>query len=54
MDGGFGYLKARLGVAASEELLLPSPFDYQSQAILYVPRGMPEPRSPAFVERAAE
>jgi ATP-dependent DNA helicase DinG len=54
VDGGFDHLKARLGLEATEELLLPSPFDFARQALLYVPRRMPEPRSPAFVERAAE
>jgi ATP-dependent DNA helicase DinG len=54
VDGGFAYLKHRLGIEAEEELLLPSPFDYSRQAILYVPRGMPEPQSAAFVSRAAE
>jgi ATP-dependent DNA helicase DinG len=54
VDGGFDHLKARLGVEASEEVLLKSPFDFARQALLYVPRRMPEPRSPAFVERAAE
>jgi len=53
VDGGFEYLKARLGIESTEELLLPSPFDYGEQAILYVPRGMPEPRAPSFVDRAA-
>ena len=42
-----------LGLATAEELLLPSPFDYAEQAVLYVPRGMPDPASPGFVERAA-
>jgi ATP-dependent DNA helicase DinG len=54
VDGGFEYLKARLGIRPSEEQALASPFDYERQAVLYVPRAMPEPRSPAFVERAAE
>jgi ATP-dependent DNA helicase DinG len=54
VDGGFAYMKARLGIEPTEELLLPSPFDYGSQALLYVPRAMPEPREPAFVERAAD
>jgi len=53
VDGGFEYLKTRLGIEASEEILLPSPFDFARQALLYVPRRMPEPRSPAFVDRAA-
>jgi ATP-dependent DNA helicase DinG len=54
VDGGFAYLRQRLGIEADEELLLPSPFDYSRQAILYVPRGMPEPQSGGFVARAAE
>jgi ATP-dependent DNA helicase DinG len=54
VDGGFGYLKERLGIDAADELLLASPFDFPRQAILYVPRRMPEPQSPAFVPRAAQ
>jgi ATP-dependent DNA helicase DinG len=54
VDGGFGYVRARLGIQPTDELLLPSPFDYSRQAVLYVPRGMPDPQSPAFVERVAE
>jgi ATP-dependent DNA helicase DinG len=55
VDGGFRYLKSRLGIEelVSKELLLASPFDYREQAILYVPRRMPDPRSPDFVERVA-
>lgn len=53
VDGAFDHLKARLGLRSAEELLLPSPFSYERQALLYVPRGMPEPRSPAFVDHAA-
>ena len=53
VDGGFTYLKERLGLRPTEELLLASPFDYAEQAVLYVPRGMPDPMSPSFVERAA-
>jgi ATP-dependent DNA helicase DinG len=54
VDGGFTYLRSRLGLDAAEELLLASPFDFEEQAIFYVPRGMPEPQSPAFVDRAAD
>jgi len=54
VDGGFSYIKERLGISDDAvELLLPSPFDYGTQALLYVPRGMPEPQAPTFVERAA-
>jgi ATP-dependent DNA helicase DinG len=54
VDGGFAYLKDRLGIVPTEEVRLPSPFDYGRQAVLYVPRGMPDPRAPAFVARAAD
>jgi ATP-dependent DNA helicase DinG len=54
VDGGFQYLKQRLGLPDARELLLASPFDFARQAMLYVPRRMPDPRSPSFVERAAD
>ncbi len=54
VDGGFEHLKSRLGLDATDDLLLASPFDYAEQAILYVPRRMPDPRAPEFVERATE
>ncbi len=54
VDGGFTYVKDRLGVRPTDELLLASPFRYEEQAVLYVPRAMPEPQSTAFVDRAAE
>ncbi|HEV7500757.1 MAG TPA: helicase C-terminal domain-containing protein, partial [Vicinamibacteria bacterium] len=54
VDGGFEYLKSRLGLEPTAELMLASPFDYAEQAVLYVPRRMPEPSSPTFVDRAAE
>jgi ATP-dependent DNA helicase DinG len=54
VDGGFEYLRGRLGIAEADEVLLPSPFDFPRQAMLYVPRRMPEPQSPLFTERAAD
>ena len=54
VDGGFAYLRSRLGLEPTEELRLPSPFAFEEQAILYVPRGMPEPSAPSFVDRAAD
>jgi ATP-dependent DNA helicase DinG len=54
VDGRFDYLKTRLGIALAQELNLPSPFAFKDQAVFYVPLRMPEPRSPQFVERAAE
>ncbi len=54
VDGGFTFLKDRLGIEATDELLLPSPFYFEDQAVLYVPRELPEPPSPGFVDHAAE
>ncbi len=45
-EPGFSHFKTRLGLAATTpELALPSPFHYREQAILYVPRDIPDPRS---------
>jgi ATP-dependent DNA helicase DinG len=54
VDGGFSFLRDRLGIEATDELLLPSPFYFEDQAVLYVPRGLPEPPAPGFVDHAAE
>ena len=53
VDGSFEYVQARLGLGEAETLKLESPFDFANQAVLYVPRGMPEPNSSDFVERAS-
>lgn len=49
----FDYFRRRLGVPKATEVCLPSPFDYASQALLYVPAGMCEPNSPQYAERCA-
>jgi ATP-dependent DNA helicase DinG len=54
VDGGFTFVKDRLGIEPTDELLLPSPFYFEEQAVLYVPREMPEPPQPGFVDHAAE
>ena len=36
----------RLGIEQAESLLLPSPFDYEKQALLCVPRNLPLPNQP--------
>ena len=52
VDGGFDYLRSRLGLAGAEEIRLPSEFDFRRQAILYLPKRMPDPRSPDFAMAA--
>ncbi|HYY99429.1 MAG TPA: ATP-dependent DNA helicase [Pyrinomonadaceae bacterium] len=38
----------------TDELVAPSGYNYEEQAVLYLPPRMPEPRSPQWAERAAE
>jgi ATP-dependent DNA helicase DinG len=53
VDGGFDYVKGRLGIQDAAEVKLASEFDYARQAILYLPRRMPDPRSREFGQAAA-
>ena len=43
VGSGFDYIKQRLGLDHARELIVPSHFDYESQAILYVPPDLPDP-----------
>jgi ATP-dependent DNA helicase DinG len=54
VGGGFEYMKRRLGVEFTREVVLPSHFDYQNQAMLYVPPDLPDPRTPQFAPLAAD
>ena len=53
VEGSFEYVRARLGIKRAIELRLASEFDYTRQAILYLPKKMPEPKSPLFGKAAA-
>jgi ATP-dependent DNA helicase DinG len=53
VGGGFDYVRQRLGLDHARELIVPSHFDYESQAILYVPPNLPDPRTPQFPAEAA-
>jgi ATP-dependent DNA helicase DinG len=53
IEGGFDYLKGRLGIRQADELCVPSEFDYTKQALLYLPKRMPPPKAPNFTEAAA-
>jgi ATP-dependent DNA helicase DinG len=54
VGGGFDYIRKRLGMEHAREAVLPSHFDYPSQAVLYVPPDLPDPRTPQFTAQAAE
>jgi len=46
IDGKLEHFKEMLGIEGSGSLLLNSPFNYQEQALMYLPRGLPDPSSP--------
>lgn len=54
-NGKFNFIQNRLGLdnETTDTLLAPSSFDYEKQAIIYLPKSMPEPRSPEFSQMAA-
>ncbi len=47
----FEFARHRLGVSQAAEAVIDSPFDYASQAILYAPKKMPEPRAPGHLDQ---
>ena len=48
------FIRRRLGLDHAREVVVGSPYDFRSQALLYVPRTMPDPRGEGFTERAAD
>src|SRR5689334_18694291 len=42
--GNFAFIRDRLGLDTADDLIASSSFDYESQAILYLPSKMPDPR----------
>jgi ATP-dependent DNA helicase DinG len=53
VDGSFEYTRRRLGIRRAVEVRVPSEFDFESQSLLYLPRRMPPPKSPAFADAVA-
>jgi ATP-dependent DNA helicase DinG len=53
VEGSFEYVRTRLGVTKAAEIAIPSEFDYRAQAVLYLPRRMPPPKSPEFGDAVA-
>jgi ATP-dependent DNA helicase DinG len=53
VQGSFEHIRRRLGLADTRELIVPSHFRYDRQALLYLPPSMPDPRDPDFVASAA-
>ena len=52
--GDFRFIiKSRLGAVNAETAVAPSSFDYPSQALIYLPPTIPEPRDPDYLSSAA-
>jgi ATP-dependent DNA helicase DinG len=51
--GNFSFIRERLGLNSANDLMAESTFDYQRQALLYLPPQMPDPRSREWSEAAA-
>jgi ATP-dependent DNA helicase DinG len=50
--GNFRFIRSRLGIANTDELIVGSHFDFSRQAVLYIPREIPEPREEGWLAAA--
>jgi len=56
-EASFSYVRQRLGLDAAAhvvELSAPSPFAWSEQCLLYLPKDLPPPAAPDFLDRATE
>jgi Rad3-related DNA helicase len=49
--GSFSYIRGRIGLDESSELLLDSPFDYENQALVYIAQGLDDQQAAGFQDR---
>jgi ATP-dependent DNA helicase DinG len=54
VGGRFEYIRQRLGLDHTKERALPPEFDWAKQALLYMPRTLPDVRNPGFASAAAD
>jgi ATP-dependent DNA helicase DinG len=52
--GRFEFIRQRLGLDHAKECALPPEFDFQQQALLYLPQKMPDVRDAGFAGKAAD
>ena len=50
----FHYFSSQMGLDKEPAQTWPSPFDYQQQALLYVPTDLPDPNSPDYTEAVVD
>jgi ATP-dependent DNA helicase DinG len=49
VNGGFDHFVRQLGLQDADTLNLDSPFDYENNALMWLPKDLPEPRELSFV-----
>ncbi|HST44943.1 MAG TPA: ATP-dependent DNA helicase, partial [Luteimonas sp.] len=54
VDGRFDHIGTRLGLIAPRTLLAPSPFEWPTQALCYLPPRLPEPSARDYTAAVAE
>ena len=52
--GRFEFIRQRMGIDYAKECQLPAEFDYEHQALLYLPERLPDVRDSGFAVKAAE
>jgi len=53
-DSNFDFIESRLGMSDPAKMMIKSHFDYERQAVLYLPSDLPEPASSSFAHKAAD
>jgi ATP-dependent DNA helicase DinG len=54
VSGRFEFIRQRMGIDEAKERQLPAEFDYEKQALLYLPQRMPDVRDAGFGAKAAD
>ena len=50
----FSHFLGRIGAPTAQSVRIESPFDFESQAQIYLPQGLPDPASPGYTARVIE
>ncbi|MGH9392755.1 MAG: ATP-dependent DNA helicase [Terriglobales bacterium] len=54
VEGEFDYVKSRLGLEHARERVIASPYNFERQALFYVPEHLPPPNDPEYFRQALE
>jgi ATP-dependent DNA helicase DinG len=54
VNGKFDFICERLGIEKNLGVVLDSPFDYKNQAVVLIPKGLPDPSHAEYMEKAAD